>query len=518
MNIKSKSILHIILLILCSFLPNACTHKKKNRFLSKFRRSVFKIETTHKNPNFVYPWNHKQNIQSSGTGFYIGNNHIMTNAHVVANGRHITVIRDGDSQKKIAKVIFIAHDNDLALLEVEDPKYFYSIAPAKFGNVPKLLSPVTTVGYPVGGEQVSTTEGVVSRLRYAKYTHSGFHQHLMIQVDSAINPGNSGGPVVQNGKVVGVAFQAFTQAQNTGYIIPTPVVERFLKDIKDGKYDGHPYSGIHIQEWATSNPSLRESLKLPKDKQGALVSYIELASSAKSKIEVGDIILEVDGHAIGDDGKIELYGERVSLQTIFDMKMQGETITYKIFRNEKTIEVKTDLSTDVTSYDPAHYYGRYPRFYVYAGLLFNMLSREYLQTWGNKWYTDAPFSLLYIHYYNEFIPEVANNKDIIVLGGTMPHPINNNITTPRHSVVKSVNDTEISSLDELKHQIENATDDFIKIGFYNDLPDIILHRQASLQAHTEIINGYRIDPPYWLENKDVDGAVFVNQTANEEQK
>ena len=396
MNTKFKSFYCILFIVSGALFSSSCTYKNKRSFLTKFRQSVLKIETTHKNPNFIYPWNHKQNIQSNGTGFYIGNQHIMTNAHVVANGRYITVIRDGDSKKKIAKVEYIAHDNDLALLKIDDPEYFNGVTPAKFGDVPKLLTPVTTVGYPVGGEQVSTTEGVVSRLRYAKYTHSGFRQHLMIQVDSAINPGNSGGPVVQNGKVVGVAFQAFTQAQNTGYIIPIPVVKRFLEDIKDGKYDGHPYSGIHVKKWATSNPSLREYLKIPKGQQGALVTYVELASAAQSKIKIGDIILEVDGNAVGDDGKIEFYGERVSMQTIIDMKMQGEKITYKVFRNEKTISVTTELSTDVPSYDPGHYYGRYPRFFVYAGLVFNMLSREYLQTWGNKWYTDAPFSLLYL--------------------------------------------------------------------------------------------------------------------------
>ena len=35
-------------------------------------------------------------------------------------------------------------------------------------------------------------------------------------------------------KVVGVAFQSYVNAENTGYIIPTPVIEHFLEDIKDG--------------------------------------------------------------------------------------------------------------------------------------------------------------------------------------------------------------------------------------------------------------------------------------------
>ena len=66
-------------------------------------------------------------------------------------------------------------------------------------------------------------------------------QHLAIQIDAAINPGNSGGPVLQDGKVVGVAFQGYSGevAQNVGYMIPMPVIRRFLKDVEDGHYDSY---------------------------------------------------------------------------------------------------------------------------------------------------------------------------------------------------------------------------------------------------------------------------------------
>ncbi|MGC4016166.1 MAG: serine protease [Luteolibacter sp.] len=98
-------------------------------------------------------------------------------------------------------------------------------------------SQVRVIGYPIGGERLSVTRGVVSRIDFSTYSHSQADSHLIVQIDAAINPGNSGGPVVQDGKVVGVAFQGLRQADNTGYIIPTPVIKRFLKDIEDGRYD-----------------------------------------------------------------------------------------------------------------------------------------------------------------------------------------------------------------------------------------------------------------------------------------
>src|SRR5258708_8002778 len=105
-------------------------------------------------------------------------------------------------------------------------------------------------------------QGVVSRVDFRTYTHSVVDSHLTIQIDAAINPGNSGGPVLQNGKVVGVAFQGFSGdvAQNVGYMIPTPVIRPFLKDIEDGHYDR--YMALSTGVANTLNPAIRTGLDL----------------------------------------------------------------------------------------------------------------------------------------------------------------------------------------------------------------------------------------------------------------
>lgn len=68
---------------------------------------------------------------------------------------------------------------------------------------------------------------------------------LTVQIDAAINPGNSGGPAMVNDRVVGVAFQGFSQLQNVGFIVPYPVVRHFLNDIAvHRRYTGFPTLGI----------------------------------------------------------------------------------------------------------------------------------------------------------------------------------------------------------------------------------------------------------------------------------
>ncbi len=122
----------------------------------------------------------------------------------------------------------------------------------------------------MGGDRISVTEGVVSRIESDIYAHSGADDHLVIQTDAAINPGNSGGPVIQNGKVVGVAFQGLQEADNIGYMIPTTVIKHFLKDIQDGKYDSFGSMGVMFFP-GLHNESYRNYLKVPNDQDGLVV-------------------------------------------------------------------------------------------------------------------------------------------------------------------------------------------------------------------------------------------------------
>lgn len=69
-----------------------------------------------------------------------------------------------------------------------------------------------------GGDNISVTKGVVSRVEPTQYVH-GATQLLAIQIDAAINPGNSGGPAIMGEKVAGVAFQNLSGAENIGWVL-----------------------------------------------------------------------------------------------------------------------------------------------------------------------------------------------------------------------------------------------------------------------------------------------------------
>jgi S1-C subfamily serine protease len=122
----------------------------------------------------------------------IDGNRILTNAHVVSNGRLIVVEKENDPKEYIGKVEFIGSDCDLAVVKVQDSNFYKGTVPVHFGGLPIVQSTVDVFGYPIGGSRLSVTHGIVSRVDFQNYTYSGVDQHLAVQIDAAINPGKPG--------------------------------------------------------------------------------------------------------------------------------------------------------------------------------------------------------------------------------------------------------------------------------------------------------------------------------------
>src|SRR5437764_5710295 len=268
----------------------------------RIQKSLVRITSTEVEPDYRAPWNTGAIGRGVGAGFVIDGPRIMTNAHVVSNTRYLTVEREGDPNKYPARVLFVAHDCDLALITVDSPEFFKNMVPLGFGGIPELESTVSAYGYPIGGERMSVPTGIVSRIDFQLYTHSSIDSHLAILLSAQINPGNSGGPVMQNGNVVGVAFQGYTEdnAHGVAYMIPTPVIRRFLTDIKDGHYD--KYVDLGLTPGNLQNPAQRRYFGLPDDGRGVVVRTVIEAGPAGKVLKEGDVLLSIDDHAIASDG------------------------------------------------------------------------------------------------------------------------------------------------------------------------------------------------------------------------
>ncbi len=408
------------------------------------QKSLVRITATALEPDYRAPWNAGAVQRGVGAGFVIEGNRILTNAHVVSNSRYLTVERDSDPNKYPATVQFVAHDCDLALITVSDPDFFKNMTPLKFGGIPDLESTVSAYGYPIGGERMSVTTGIVSRTDFQLYTHSAIDQHLAIQISAQINPGNSGGPVMQNAKVVGVAFQGYSGdvAQGVAYMIPTPVVNRFLKDISDGHYDRYVDLGFTYSK--LQNPAQRRYLGLKDDDRGVIVNTVIEAGPSAKAIRSGDVLLAIDDHPIASDSNVELEGTRVEMPEVVERKFKGDSVKFDLLRDKKPMTVNIVLGTVWPYFVQGHSYDVRPRYVLYGGLLFQPLNLDLIEAY-------QPPDLRVRHFFSYYVLDQVylQHPDVIVLTNILPDPINSYLAPYRGGIVDEVNGKKIRTLDEL---------------------------------------------------------------------
>ena len=114
-----------------------------------FYASVVRIFATTQARDYDCPWQSKSPTRGSGSGVVIGENEILTGAHVVADATFLQVQKVSKPHKYIAVVEAICHDCDLALLRIQEPNFMEGVIPQTFGELPNLRDRVSVVGYPV---------------------------------------------------------------------------------------------------------------------------------------------------------------------------------------------------------------------------------------------------------------------------------------------------------------------------------------------------------------------------------
>jgi S1-C subfamily serine protease len=452
----------------------------------KIRASVIKINVIAQTPDYAVPWNPGEIRTGTGTGFIIAGKRILTNAHLASNARFIAVEKEGDSRKYEARVKFIAHDCDLAILEVLDPSFFEGTAPLTFGGMPLLDSTVTVIGYPIGGSLLSVTRGVVSRIDYQIYSHSSADSHLAIQIDAAVNPGNSGGPVLQDNAVIGVVFQGYSAnvAQNVGYMIPVPAIQRFLTDVADGHYDH--YVDLGIFTFPLINDTHRHAVGLKSGDYGVVVSQIILAGRAESILKVGDVLLSIDDLPIFSDGSVEMDGQRVQMAEVVERKFKDDTVRLKILRANREIHVTLPLNSPWPYLMVSRRHDVRPQFVVFGGLVFQPLSRGFLE--ARK--IDA-INIRY--YYSLFLDNeiYVDHPEVIVLGKILPDPINAYHGRFINSIVHKINDKKIRTLRDVAEAFKEPSDYYV-IHFMGISRPVVLERQRIIAARERIIREYGV--------------------------
>ncbi len=286
----------------------------------------------------------------SGSGFVFGQEgYIVTNNHVVENGREFEVVFAG-GERRDAELVGADVDSDLAVIKVDELPD--GVQPLPMGSSDDLAVGqfVVAIGNPFG-EQGSMSLGIVSglgrslRSQRELETGSSYSLPQVVQTDAPINPGNSGGPLLNlDGEVVGVnSAIATTSGSNSGvgFSIPVKAVRRIVPSlIEDGSFE-YPYMGAAFEDEISLDD--QSTFDLPQTSGAYLVSITEGSPADEAGLKAasgttgrgGDLIIAIDERPIADFDDLNSY---LALDTSV-----GQTITIRVLRDGETLDVPLTL-------------------------------------------------------------------------------------------------------------------------------------------------------------------------------
>lgn len=453
------------------------------------REAMVKIFAVQNRPDYTNPWNMFGPNSMSGSGCVISGHRILTNAHVVSDNTFVQVRLFGQPRKYEARVLAVSHEADLALLSVDDPKFFDDVTPLEIGELPQVQQAVVVYGFPQGGDALSTTTGVVSRIEHQVYAHSLLDM-LAVQIDAAINAGSSGGPVLVDDKIIGVAMQYLGNAENIGYMVPVPVINHFLDDLKDGRSDGFPDDGIYCQ--SMDNDGLRKRYGMTPEQSGCLVYRVVPGSPADGVVKPGDVVMKIDGHQVADDGTVAFRPkERTSMNYYVQVHQLGDEMNLDILRDrrQERVRIKLDQRVGANQLVPLEQYDVRPTYYIYGGLLFSPLTVNYLKTWGAAWFANAPKNLVASFQFDQL---TRVGEEIVVMTRVLPADVNRGYHNSGDYRIVAVDGKKINNLKDLIRIVEeDKGQPFVS---FTDRwgASVVLDRQEAEKQNPEILKKYQI--------------------------
>jgi S1-C subfamily serine protease len=430
-------------------------------------------------------------------------NIVITNAHCVHEASRVYIKRRENSNTFKAVIVAVLYECDLAILIPSDADGFWNnIKPLKLNNtIPVKGERIYAAGYPLGGSNISLTEGIVSRA--VSYDYSSQTTGLGIQIDAPINPGNSGGPVLNtSSEVVGVVVAKEREEEGKSgiaYIIPLLFLKYLFTAINRGAFKhvvtktdttGPIYNAFHgmcvlpFQFQYLRNQRLREMYLQNNTQTGILVTNPADIHGLKQY----DVVTHINDCVIYNDASIRLSDmvrdidniqtesmEVVMFKFLVGLKFPGDKIRLQIIRNKKSSTIQVQLATM-----PRH-----------MPLLPNHIASPNAPEWmcvmGMVF---TPNSGMLINQIPGHAGDHLNNYDSDSIILTYIYDSDFTEDFPRaFSVLKSVNDINITSIKQLVQVIYFENTDRLTLVFkFKNTSDIAVLSQEDINSNNQKIN------------------------------
>ncbi len=453
--------------------------------------SVVRVNSTNQNYDFFRPWSKKNPYVRHGLGAVIAGNRVVVTAELITNHSYIELERAESGEKIDARVLFVDYEANLALLQPTTPAFLNGLKPLEL-TLDAVVGDRVNVVQLESNDAMVVTPGPITTVEVGRYQleNAGFLIYRL-SLPLQYREGSFTAPVIKDGKLAGILMRYDPRAQSVD-VLPAPVIDHFLKDADSGTYHGFPRIGLEFA--AMRDPQLRHYAKAPAGSGGVYVSeIIHDGPAEKAAIQVGDILLNIGGHAIDQDGNYDepLYG-RISLNHLISTRsFVDQKLPVQIARNgaPQTVEVTLRHQSADDFVSQPYVIDSAPRYFVADGLIFEELSRQYLKEWAGDWQKQAPQRLVYLDRFQDDLGK-DGRKRVVFLSQVLPAASNVGYEELNYQVVTAVNGVTLKSLDDLPAALAKPVDGFHKVEFEESPKAIYLNAPKLEENDKEIQQSY----------------------------
>jgi len=425
--------------------------------------SLVKVNVTYQGYAPHIPWQKESPGQRRGLGVILDGDRVLVTGQLVSDATYIELELADTGAKLPAKVIAVDYEANLAVLvsavvESRTKTFFKDLKPmlidtkARIGdnlNVWQLGRVGDLIVTNLKLSKVLTSQYVVEGSKFLIYEGQGIVR----------SEGNSFTvPIVKGGRLAGLLLNYDSKNQLTT-VLPGPIIEHFLKDLADGKNDGFPSLGIEFHP--TMDEQFREYLGLKTEQGGMFVSAVSKGGSADALgIEKGDIVLALNGFAIDARGDYEDpdYGRLSMSHIVRGRAYVGDEMEVKVLREgkEKILKGKLKRKSPDDYLVRPYLFDRGPNYFVAGGLVFQELTRPYLNAYGDR--GGAPLARLQwvVNHPEDF--EKSGRRRLVFLSGALPTPSTQGYDRVNWLIVNKVNGMAINDLHDLETAFKQPKD------------------------------------------------------------
>ena len=435
------------------------------------------------------PWRLSRPQFRQGYGVVIGAGRVLTTEELIRQATLVELRQPGQAVKHAATIRQADPRLAVALLGVDDPVFC------------RELTPVALATNVVRGAQT----------RIVQYDDSGLRQEgagrivevgveglpsapsavLTLRVLSDLRVQNPGAPVYGDGGLAGIMMRYDAQHQ-TGFVLPAPVLARFLRAVSEPVYLAPPSGGFR---WAPLvDAAKRRYFGLLEESGGVQVVDVFSNAPVSDVLRPNDILLRWDGFVIDAQGFYQDpdYGRTRLSHAIEGRRHAGERVRIEFLREGRPRQADVTLRPrdDDDALIPENTIGAPPDYLVEEGLVLRELTGRYLRAGGRS--GGLPTGLRLSHLYLTRSEQPAHVGDrVVILSGVLPDPANVGYQDLRDEIVMAVNGEPVRNLRDVARVVDRDRG-IRQLTLEGRGVDVALDPAQRNEANARIAKTYRI--------------------------